>query len=454
MPRWYRGFDCYGKPESVVENIGKLVQRNNLSNVVPVVRVEKQAGHGQFLLFLAIESPIVGEIPERVQSTLLHLPILKKPYLEPFTYEEIRSTVGAKLEFDVHNYAQSIPYPYKRFQSFSDENPFDVLDKIPEQSVDVDSILNRTRHYDQLMIWASANGSGSWNTFQNACQTLGLDNDGFTSRRILRNLRLLGHIETSNNGAFWSVAPTVLARSDSSTDEEEYFVCGQRDIEMLQALRLLTNLREFPQRDGNAPATIQVLMTDSKQLLKSLKETRSIRQLRIAKNLDNRLARLVPPLNDWMNKLEKLDGILPHMFTVKRFSGISFVEDTFHQGKSGFYELWALERSALSNRPQYILFYDAVGNRWLRGDWYGLRFLALQLSGSPCPVRYEPSTCRLAVPKEWRWPELYERVLVLASGQLPIYRNSWLIYDSIGPDLLNILITKLNLNKEEASLNA
>src|SRR2546428_1873037 len=52
-----------------------------------------------------------------------------------------------------------------------------------------------------------------------------------------------------------------------------------------------------------------------------------------------------------------------------------------------------------------------------------------QSDGSPCPVLYEPAMGRLAIPLDWRWPELYERVLVLASGQLPVHRNPWLIYE-------------------------
>jgi hypothetical protein len=137
------------------------------------------------------------------------------------------------------------------------------------------------------------------------------------------------------------------------------------------------------------------------------------------------------------------------MFNVKRFDGCTFVEDIFDERKSGFYELWPLEaHQSAANRPKYVLFYDAVKRRWLRGDWYGLRFLALQSSGAPCPVRYDPPSGRLAIFEDWRWPELYERVLVLASGRLPNYNQRYLIYDSISPQLLSELNAKLNLQYE------
>src|SRR5712691_4989081 len=154
MPRWYQGFECYGKPSNIVDNIRNIVRWNDLGNMVPVVRVEKQAKRGRFLLFLAIESTALGEIPERVSSTVLHLPALKVPIRKPFDYEEIRSAVDAEL--DVHNYASSIPYPYQRFEARTVENPFDAADTIVDSSSNVDDLLIGTQRYDRLMLWISA----------------------------------------------------------------------------------------------------------------------------------------------------------------------------------------------------------------------------------------------------------------------------------------------------------
>src|SRR5260370_11615227 len=446
MPRWYQGFECYGKPSNVVDTIRNIVRWNDLGNTVPVVRVEKEAKRGRFLLFLAIENSIRGEVPEGVRATVFHLPALRTPIPKPFDYEEISSAVGAEL--DVHNYAHSIPYPYKRFEARIVENPFDIAETMMDSSSDVDDLLIGTQRYDRLMLWISAVGSGSWEAFRSACQTLQLDNDGSKSRSILRRLRLLGHLESSYDGSYWSIAPSILV----SFSDGRYFLCGQRDVAMLQALHKVANVQEYPQ-NGNAPAVIRVSVSKTAQVI-ALSETSADHQkLRILENVAYRLAHFLPSLNDWMNTLGQLEGLLPHMFTLKKYDGTSFVNTTF-QEQIGFYEWWPLERTAITSRPLYTLFYDAVSQRWLRGDWYGLRFLSLQSSGDPCPVHYETSTGRLAIPQRWRWPELYERALVLASGQLPAEHNSWLIYEAIQPNLLDCLSTKLNLKREETPLHA
>lgn len=101
-------------------------------------------------------------------------------------------------------------------------------------------------------------------------------------------------------------------------------------------------------------------------------------------------------------------------------------------------------------RPEYTLYYDEDTQRWLRADWYGLRFLARYEAGQSCPVQYGSTTSQFAVPLEWRWPELYERALVLASGRLPRRQSGWLIYDGVGRELVDALRGKLRLDVEES----
>jgi hypothetical protein len=63
------------------------------------------------------------------------------------------------------------------------------------------------------------------------------------------------------------------------------------------------------------------------------------------------------------------------------------------------------------------------GYRLLRGEWYGLRFLALHRSDKYRKAMWsDEDGGTLAIPDRQRWPLLYERALVLASGFLP-YRH-------------------------------
>jgi hypothetical protein len=164
-------------------------------------------------------------------------------------------------------------------------------------------------------------------------------------------------------------------------------------------------------------------------------------------NAAERLANLLPPIEVWPDTLQVLFGITPHIFDIRRFDGSGFVDEVFEGKKSGFHELWPPTGGGQPPcAPKYTLFYDAKRDCWLRGDWYGLRYLALWLEGESCEVQYEQDAGRLAVPQNWRWPELYERALVLASGRLPVYRKGWLLYEDVSSRLLDILQVKLHLH--------
>jgi hypothetical protein len=96
------------------------------------------------------------------------------------------------------------------------------------------------------------------------------------------------------------------------------------------------------------------------------------------------------------------------------------------------------------------VFYDQPNNWWLQGDWYGLRFLALYHNQDiSCIVHYKKTTEKLAILSDQRWPEIYERALVLASGQLPTYQRTeqswWLVYERISLKLATQLIDKLGV---------
>jgi hypothetical protein len=72
------------------------------------------------------------------------------------------------------------------------------------------------------------------------------------------------------------------------------------------------------------------------------------------------------------------------------------------------------------------IFLDAdggSGHQLLRGEWYGLRFLSLHRNDKYRKAMWSGDDGgSLAIPDRQRWPLLYERALVLASGFLP-YRH-------------------------------
>lgn len=441
MPRWYKGFRCGGiKPTVLLRNIAEYVKVHDLGHFIPLVRVEKHARGGGFYVFLAIESAEIGQIPERVQS-IISQKWLGQPLDPPFSFAEIRKMVGA--EHLVNDYVRLLPY--ERSPAFPSADPFDDVEEATQTS-HLPSHVMRTQQYDRLILWMSAIGRGSWLALQQTWQRLG---ESDHAAQMLRYLRLLGHIETSLDRKRWAITPSVVFPITHGVHAGDWVLSGRRDTALLQQLQESVNLVFVPQEYGNGPATIYLRSFDDKQVFDKLK---SIDRITIQpEQAGVRLARLLPPLEQWKASLEALQGVRPHAYRTKIFNGKTFVEISF-DGKRGLYEFWSLSDHALKQadlRPQYTLYFDEDTQRWVRADWYGLRFLARYETGQSCPIQYHATTHQLAVPNKWRWPELYERALVLASGRMPLYRNGWLIYDGISRELIDGLRDKLRLEIEE-----
>lgn len=440
MLRWYIGFQCAGKnPETLINQIEGLIRRHDLGRYVPVLRCEKRGKKSGFYLFLGIESEKKDLIPEAVRVHLLWYPGLSHQ-VGTFTLDEIRSMVGA--EHDVHTYTRQIPY--LRSYPVTGQNPFDDVDNSNPLSHGYSN--ESTRRYDYLLYWLSATGSASWQVFQNAWQLLrGPSNEG--SQRVLRHFRLLGHLETSPDRQRWSTTPTVLTTISQGKAAGQVVICGQRVLGLVRALQECGTLEQQPQAQRDGPTTIRLQAADPEQILNVLQQKGYA--ARYQPTVAERLAQQLPTLEAWKNTLEALPGIRPYTFTIRQFDGVSWREVEF-EDKSGFYELGPQEGSRnTATKSEYKLFYDAATNRWLRADWYGLRFLTRYSAGQACPVYYNTALAELAVPTEWHWPEIYERALVLSSGRLPRHQDDWLIYESISTTLLDELCDKMRLNVEE-----
>ena len=444
MLRWYLGFQAVGNAKDIIERIRAIVRRYHLGRFIPVVRVEKRP-RGQFLVFVGIESPAKGEIPPELEP-LFQLHNLTHPQEYIFTLDQIRRMVSGPME--VQDYAPTIPYLEPPPLDPDPFGPPSEDEGAAEPESELDAIMDRSQRYERLWLWLSAVGSGNWAAFQKACKALRLEGDGMTARRILRRLRLLGHIECSPDGNAWCAAPTVLLPIHVGATEPTYLVCGQQSVPLLAALRARADVGVVPQPNGVGPAAIRVRTDDVGSIRAELAAEGEARPVPIPAGGAVTFARALPDLRGWVKTLPVLEGVQPYMHDLKCFAGEEFVPQPF-TGKSGFYEFWPKGGATSTLRPAYSLFYDAEAQRWLRGDWYGLRFLAFQGHGVPCPIDYDAPTGRLCVHEAFRWPELYERALVLASGRLPALQDAWLLYEGITHELLDVLGTKLNLRRVE-----
>jgi len=223
--RWYKGFSYRGNPKQLVQEISKQIQEQNLSKFVPLLRLEKgvTSSRRPFYFFLGIESITKGEIPpEVISSNLLNFPYFKNPAVpgrNNFTYEQIKPMVG--VAHDVHDYTN--PIPYQPLEKDIYDNPFELTSTsyINQLSSNVEAISSR---YEQLLYWLSAIGNGTWESFKKSCEALKLEEP----KRILRRLKLLGHIESSQDGSRWSVAPIAIVKIQSQSTRSQSFSNNSR----------------------------------------------------------------------------------------------------------------------------------------------------------------------------------------------------------------------------------
>lgn len=167
------------------------------------------------------------------------------------------------------------------------------------------------------------------------------------------------------------------------------------------------------------------------------------------------LAQSLPNLEDWADTLTTIDRISTAYYNIEIWNGSRFVScDTFYErdgqyvGESGMY---CLTRNEEANPYRRVLYLDQPNQRWLRGDWYGLCFLSYHSVGRDFEALCDFSTNDILIPKDERWPLLYERALVLASGILPSRAENpkWLRYSGVSSELIQLLSKKLNVSIRE-----
>lgn len=452
MPRWYAACPRVGRPDTVAQQVATMVRQHDLGRVLPLLRFERRA-RGQFYLFLGIESESPGRLPPELE-VLHQYPILRgllrrggDDDVLPFTLDEIQKMVSG--EVSVQDYARRLARVILTPPVFAE--PFPPDDPAADEAA-MDERLLRSTQYDRLLAWLSAAGNGSLTVAQRACQALGLDPDGAQTGRILRRLRLLGHVEGSGDGRRWSIAPSVLTRVPGPAGSATYVLCGGRDGALIGALRRVAAVSQEPQPHGDAPARVVVSFEPGDDMAVLLQGAGAGAVPRVD-DASGRLASVLPPIDRWPDLLERVGALQPERYDTLRYTAGGFIESPV--AGSGLYELYTREgRGSHSIRPDYRLYYDAPAGRWLAGDWYGLRFLAHIADGRLGPAYYDILSARFALPEEWRPPELYERALVLCSGRLPERRRGWLYYDDVEPGVAAALAARLRFSMQEVDPHA
>lgn len=439
IAKWYRGYQVIGRREDHINNISNLVRQHDLGSIIPCLHIEKFKGRQwQFYLFLGFNTELKGEIPPQVLQILSNVTIGHP--VGDFEYAEIRSMVSAGI--DTEYYQRTITYRPSVIASVT--NPLDLSDL--ESYNDHQSTPEKLTALNRLLYWLSAVSNGNWSNFKRAYDLLTAAATNKDARYTFRQLRLLGHLEyTVANGSKWAICPPTLVQS---SQPDYYFLTGQRTPKLLACVNEYVSLEELPQPTGEAPNLVRLHFTSMDAAKKVITNTPF--NLYWAGLACMRLADILPDLKTYQNSLTSVSGFTISNFKLERWQGNNFVETYSHQ-QTGLYRLTPREIN-IRLASQTFLF-DGVTGQWCSGPWYDLRFLAQQAMNMPCLVQYHHKQQRLAIPTHYRWPDLYERALVLASGLLPLCSpdHNWFYFSDISPKLVETLTNKLNVTVEEVT---
>ncbi len=429
MPRWYRAYILRKKANIALQQLQQLVEVNKLKHQLSAVRVEKEAGYGAWI-FLGIDTEEQGSLPEPLKTLLEHFPAIGSPLDRHVRLEEIRTMTSPDIQ--LHSYI--LPLPFVPVSRVAPTDPGGVDDEAAPPS---EQEIEETERHDRLLLILSIIGSGSLTTLRNIWTELGGNAEHV--RPLLRRLRRLGHLETTADLQRWTIAPTVLVSIAADDGSTRYLLCGRRDQRLLHLLNgeEVAAVQYQPQPAGLGPSAVTMVI-DNPQLL-----SRSLRKygyrVHIAADASLQLAAVLPEQDGWYLQLERIEGVHPYNYELRRYNGHKFVDLRAFDGQTGLYSL----RSENRTIGDMTLHYRAADQRWYRGDWFDMRFAVYVESGTPLTYAYDADSRQLQIPAAYRWPELYERALILASGLLPDLRAGNLVYDGVSPELLDTLAPKL-----------
>jgi hypothetical protein len=460
---WYQAFYCRCDPEELLAKVDDRIARCHLEQWVPNLCLqmvsEDRRGPGrarqvEFLLYLGLDSARIGLIPEQVEHDLLSLRDLHErhgtcpPDRVADIYADWKKRTQGRVLYRPPTDARAL---------LSVDEPWrDVDSEAQADEGTVEQALAETRRYDRLLRFLSARGDGSWSSFCQICAALWPGHGASAPARILRRLRLLGHLAVAPDRLRWRVLPPLLMLQPSSEGEPEegdavFLLCGQRDRSLLEALDRVGRVREEPQPRGDGPAAVSVRVDDPTRL-------ENLPGVSCCLEFAGCVGRL-PTLQECRSSLPQIPAFATYEFEFRLYDGVGFhtTPSAEVEGVPGFYELWSLPTSEYATQTcERALYRDTNSNCWRSGDWYGLRFLSHVDRGWEGPILYrtDPEP-QLIVPEVARPPETFERALVLSSGLLPERLRSaegkvMLVYRHVTRTVAQIVAQKLSVQFSEA----
>ena len=435
MERWYIALEARQNPEDLYKRFRQMLKNYGLMQLVSRVCYERGAGlnkRNAYYFFVGLDTEQIGDIPSKERKGLYDiLGALKLHgegiYVQP---EDIKEMAGNEIEGFNFRQVKVASLP-----KTSPQDPFAKTDNVKSPTP------GSSENYNRLLYWLSSTQNGTWQQFHAACAALGLDIDGEQSRRIVRRLRTLGHIELLRQGQTWFVTPPTLVMLRQ--DDQGVICClvGQRSPQLINLFQINgATISTTPQTSEDAPDAVEICFNSESQIQNVVDDIcrQTGLDVRYVGFAALNMAFELPNLSEWQASLPTL-YIQEGRYEFRQLKGDHF-EPTTRVRETGLYQLSPIHKN--EDAP-LTLFYDAILGKWYKGDWYGLRYLALQQQEDLVEAEYDEKRQMLCVPLDQRWPELYERALVLASGRLPVRKHGMLIFNNINAVLADNLTNKV-----------
>ncbi len=409
MPEWnflvVRHFGGRRQRQELCARIKSEVEDENLSHLLPLVKYEPSRGLEYYLGLAYDASDWDAEDEARHILVAAGIGAAANPQ-QSYTIaaHQVQTLLRGSLEFE----SFTVPIHYERVAAPEMPSTAELLAHVDGDEGEIDGL--EAEKYARLLYWCSAVGTGGLDRIRETCTLLGIETEWGGAWSVLRRLALLGHLEIADGQSVrWSVLPPMLVAP--AIDQGERFLIGQRSPAMRSSLHADGSLYEHFQ--PAAPARWVILRGGANPKCYGSREPLD------AGCLARRLSELLPVRDEWLGQLPSWEERDFARYGVELYDP---AEDAFARM---LFRLNAIEgglyRFTLEHVGREMItlaFYDCDADRWIAGDYYGLRFLARGTVGA-CRALHDEETATLVVPVADRWPMPYERALVLASGRLP-----------------------------------
>lgn len=293
---------------------------------------------------------------------------------------------------------------------------------------------------NNLLVWLSAKGSGSWSRYRAAVDEVqvsdhanGDDEDLRENvpdssslpvhHRLRLNLERLGHAEffrkDFQNG--WCVVPPVLACARNQAGAVG-ILCGARTDNLLARIEdAAADLHITATSQPECPDRIEIIAGDQRQLQQIAESA----ELYFQAEATRMLLAAAPPIDNWQLRTP---AELPFGtdWEVGRFSAgkLGWTFATADEARSASFGLF---RFQMAYQPQYYLRF--------RGKAYKIpvqvgKYIVLRKRRRRV-VSYDPGNQTLSVPVSCRPPLLIDRALTLCTGFIPRFERGHLEYHNV-----------------------